>query len=401
MKLEIKATPVLNELAKSTKRFVLSVGSSRSSKTYSMLQWIVIECVKNPGKGLYISVVRASFPSLRRTVYREFVDLLKSMELYSADKHNRTEHVIELCGNYIEFFSLSDSQKVRGAKRTHLYLNECNEVDWESAQQLFLRTEGRVFMDENPSDIWHWSFKMKDRDDVDYIHSTYKQNPFLTKETITQIESYKDVDENFYRVYALGLPGYATTTIYTHWKEYNDKDVEVFSEDGEIQPWYDSFVYGLDVGFSHIMALTKCYFKDNTIWVEEIVSQSGLTGADLIKLINDMNLDKDADMWVDSAAPSMVLDLKRAGYNAKSADKSVKEGIDLIKSKKLHINVSSVKLIDELRRYSWKTKNEQIIYEPVKLNDDLCDSMRYAIWNYYRQTKRLEDNDIDIQWIDF
>jgi phage terminase large subunit len=242
---------------------------------------------------------------------------------------------------------------------------------------------------------------MKDRDDVDYIHSTYKQNPFLTKETITQIESYKDVDENFYRVYALGLPGYATTTIYTHWKEYNDKDVEVFSEDGTPQPWYDSFVYGLDVGFSHIMALTKCYFKDNTIWVEEIVSQSGLTGADLIKLINDMNLDKDADMWVDSAAPSMVLDLKRAGYNAKSADKSVKEGIDLIKSKKLYINVSSVKLIDELRRYSWKTKNEQIIYEPVKLNDDLCDSMRYAIWNYYRQTKRLEDNDIDIQWIDF
>ncbi len=123
------------------KTLIVNQGGTRSSKTYSMLQWIVVECVKNPNKGLYISIVRASFPSLRRTVYREFVDLLKSMELYSADKHNKTEHVIELCGNYIEFFSLSDSQKVRGAKRTHLYLNECNEVDWESAQQLFLRTE--------------------------------------------------------------------------------------------------------------------------------------------------------------------------------------------------------------------------------------------------------------------
>ncbi len=74
-KLEIKATPVLGKLLKSEKRFALSVGSSRSSKTYSMLQWIVLECVKNPSKGIYISVVRASFPSLRRTVYREFVDM--------------------------------------------------------------------------------------------------------------------------------------------------------------------------------------------------------------------------------------------------------------------------------------------------------------------------------------
>ena len=63
-KIDIKGTPVLNSLLKTNKRFVLSVGSSRSSKTYSMLQWIVIECLKNPNSGIYISVVRASFPSL-------------------------------------------------------------------------------------------------------------------------------------------------------------------------------------------------------------------------------------------------------------------------------------------------------------------------------------------------
>lgn len=401
MKLQIKATKVFRELSKSDKRFTLSVGSSRSSKTFSMLQWIVVECLKRKDEGIYISVVRASFPSLRRTVYREFVDLLKELKMYDESKHNKTEHVIDVAGNYVEFFSLSDSQKVRGAKRNHIYLNECNEVDYESAQQLFLRTSEKVFMDMNPSDIWHWSFKMKDREDVNYIHSTYKDNPFLSEATIKQIESYKDADENFYRVYALGLPGFAITTIYTHWKEYKDKDVEVFSEDGEPQPFYDSFCYGLDVGYGHAMALTKAYFKDDEVWVEEVIYRSGLTSNDLITLMKDLKLNPDADMWVDAAAPAMVEDLRRAGYNALSADKSVKEGIDLIKSKKLNININSVNLITELRRYQWKTKNEQIIYEPVKIADDLCDSMRYAIWNYYRTTKRKDDYDFDFEVIDY
>lgn len=400
-KLELKATPVLGMILKTDKRFVLSVGSSRSSKTFSMMQWILLECLRNPDKNMLISVVRASFPSLRRTVYREFVDMLKMYKLYDESRHNKTEHVIHINGNSVEFFSLGDSQKVRGAKRTYLYLNEANEVPYESAQQLFLRTEERIFMDQNPSDMWHWSFKMKDREDVDYIHSTYKDNPFLTKATINQIESYKELDENFYRVYALGLPGFAITTIYTHWKEYNDRDLIVYAEDGSPQPIYDSVVWGLDVGWTHIMALTKCYIKDDCVWIEEVIAESNLTSSDLIRLMNDYGVSKEDDIWVDAAAPTMVEDLKRAGYCAKSADKSVKEGIDLIKSKRMYVNSNSTKLINEVRRYQWRTKDETIIYEPVKANDDLCDSFRYAIWNYFRKTKRIEENDIDIDFIDY
>lgn len=402
-KLNIKGTPILNRLLQTNKRFVLSVGSSRSSKTYSMLQWIVLECAKRKGEGIYISVVRKSFPSLRRTVYREFVELLKEYNLYSEDKHNKSEHVIELFGNHVEFFSLSDSQKVRGAKRNHLYLNECNEVDWESGQQLFLRTTERVFMDENPSDVWHWSMKMKDREDCEYLHSTYKDNPFLTEATVKQIESYKDVDENFYRVYALGLPGYSITTIYTHFKEYSDTELYLIDKSVPDQtkiPLFDDFCYGLDPGYNHQMALTKCYFKENKVWVEELVYMSGITSNDLIRLMRDMNIDPNKDIWVDAAAPAMVEDLKRAGYSAKSADKSVKEGIDMVKSKEVYINTNSTNLWNESRRYSWKMKGEQIVYEPVKVNDDLLDSMRYAIWNYYRTTKRFEENDIDIEIID-
>jgi len=395
----MKATGVLEKLLKTNSRFVLSVGSSRSSKTYSMMQWIILECARRRGEGIYISIVRAGFPSLRRTVYREFVDLLKELNLYNENSHNKSEHKINLFGNFIEFFSLNDSQKVRGAKRTHLYLNECNEINYEAAQQLFLRTTERVFMDQNPSDAWHWSFKMKVRTDVDYIHSTYLDNPFLTETTIKQIESYKEHDENLWRVYGLGLPGYAITTIYQNWSEWKDNDLISHSEDGEPQPVWDTFLYGLDVGYNHAMALVKVYIKDQNQWVEEVIYKSNLTSSDLIKLMKDLNIETDKDIWVDSAAPSMIEDLKRAGYMAKSADKSVKEGIDLIRSKKLYLHTNSVNLIDEIRKYQWKTKGEQIIYEPVKLYDDLMDAMRYAIWNYWRRTKRGEDYDFDIEFL--
>lgn len=395
----MKATKVLEKLLNSKKRFILSVGSSRSSKTYSMMQWIILECAKRKGEGIYISVVRAGFPSLRRTVYREFVDLLKELNLYDENLHNKSEHKINLFGNWIEFFSLNDSQKVRGAKRTHLYLNECNEIDYEAAQQLFLRTTERIFMDQNPSDAWHWSFKMKDREDVDYIHSTYLDNPFLTETTIKQIESYKNYDENLWRVYGLGQPGYAITTIYQNWSEWRDEDLISYSDDGTPQQIADTFLYGLDVGYNHAMALVKVHIKDENHWIEEVIYKTNLTSSDLIKIMKDLNIETDKDIWVDAAAPAMVEDLRRAGFMAKAADKSVKEGIDLIRSKKLYLNINSTNLIDEIRKYQWKTKGEQIIYEPIKLYDDLMDAMRYAIWNYWRKTKRSEDYDFDIEFL--
>jgi hypothetical protein len=148
------------------------------------------------------------------------------------------------------------------------------------------------------------------------------------------------------------------------------------------------------------MALTKCYFKDDIVYIEELIAMSGITSSDLIQLMRDLKINQDKDIWVDAAAPAMVEDLRRAGFNAKSADKSVKEGIDLIKSKKIYFNSNSSNLIEELKRYSWKTKGEQIVYEPVKVNDDLCDSFRYAVWNYYRTTRSLGNFDYEVFTLD-
>lgn len=379
MDLNIKGTPVLQKLLDTNKRFVLSIGSSRSSKTWSMFQWIVIYCAENKNKEKYISVVRQSFPSLRKSAYREFIIYLNQINIYSVKNHNKTENKINVFGNWVEFFSADDEQKVRGSKRDILYINEVNEINYDAAQQLFLRTTDRVFMDMNPSDIYHWSYKMKDRNDVDYIHSTYKDNTFLSKENVQQIESYKDTDENYWRVFGLGLPGSSLSTIYTHYKIVKEKDII-----------YKDFNYGLDVGYNHKMALVKNYFNDDIVYSEQIIYQSGLTTNTLIELMLELNIDKYITIWVDAAAPMMIDELNMAGFTAKPAKKSVKEGIDLIRSKKWFILNESTDLIEELKRYSWKVKNEEIIYEPVKVFDDLVDAARYGIFNHYI-TNSVED----------
>lgn len=397
---QIKGTGVLSKLLKTTKRYCLSVGSSRSSKTFSMMQWIIIYCGQNQGAGKWISVVRQSMPSLRATVYREFVQLLQQYEIYNEENHNKTGNVIELFGNYIEFFSLSDSQKVRGRSRDILYLNECNEIDYEAAQQLFLRTTDRIFLDENPSDPYHWSFKLQHLDTCDYVHSTYKDNNFLSKATIDQIESYRDTDPDMWAIYGEGKFGNMNNElIYNHQQYYNDDELYIKDEDRTI-PIYEDVIWGCDWGYTHPMALVKIYIKENQIWCEEVVHKSNITVQDLLQLMSQYGVPKDQIIYCDPAGPSGIEDLRRAGYNAVAAMNDVKPGIDLIKSTKFNISNSSTGITSELMRYKWRFNGEQKTDEPIKLFDDGLCAIRYAWYTYTKKTRRSNDYDFDFDFID-
>lgn len=369
--MEIKGTPVLNKLLQSENRFILSVGSSRSSKTFSVYQWILIYCIKNQGKGKWISMIRKSFPSLKRSLLREFIIFLDELGLYSEKKHNKSLQVIELYGCYVEFFSLDNFEKVKGSKRDVAYLNEITEIDYEPANQVFLRTTEKIIMDMNPSDTYHWVWSMKGRDNVDYVHSTYKDNPFLEKDVVLQIESYKELDENYWRIYGLGLPGISETTIYNKWNTYKDYElanVEIINE-----------CYGLDIGYNHKTALIKLTETNDSLYFKQIIYSGKLTTGDLLDLIVSKEITD--HIYCDSARPDIIEDLRRRKLLAKGADKSVKEGILYVKSKKIYIHEDSDNLIDELKHYRWKSAGEVILDEPVKVNDDAVDAMRYAAYS--------------------
>lgn len=178
-------------------------GGTRSGKTYSILQWIIETCCQY--SGMTISICRNEFSTLKPTAMRDFFEILENEGMYEEVSHNKTDKTYWLNGNLIEFFGLDQAQKVKGRKRHILYINEANEIEEEAYRQLTLRTTGKIILDYNPNMHVHWIYdKVLTRNDVGYIQTTYKDNPFLLPDQIAELERYKTTDYDYFRVYGLG-----------------------------------------------------------------------------------------------------------------------------------------------------------------------------------------------------
>jgi phage terminase large subunit len=377
MELQIKHTNVFSRNLKAYEnnwRYIINCGGSRSSKSYSLMQLFIYICITEPGTS--ISIVRKSFPSLRDSALRDFKELMSDYGMYDVNKHNKTEQRYEFDNkSSINFFSVDDSKKVKGRKRDICYCNEINELTYDDFQQLALRTSKCLFLDFNP-DTDHFIYELMKRDNAITIKSTYKDNIFLGKEIVDEIENLINVDHNYYLIYALGEKPIPNTKIYTHFKEY-DNDVIL-----------DDWCYGLDFGYNHPSALVKVGQYDEDIYVEELLYMNKLTSADLIKEMNKLNIDKRKIIWADYARPEIIEDIKRAGYNVKEANKAVADGIMSVKMSNIYLHKESINAWREYKSYFWKTNKDIILDEPVKINDDIMDAMRYAIHSMDRRDKK-------------
>jgi phage terminase large subunit len=364
---KIQVSKVFDILQKSDKRITVMQGGSRSGKTYNIMIWLIVHLLQTQGKTL--SIVRQSLPSIKGSVLRDFIEILLKLGIYSEADHNKTEQTYSLNNNLIEFVSVDQPQKIRGRRRNMLFINEANELSYEAWIQLTMRTEEKIILDYNPSDEYSWIYdQVIPRPDADFYITTYKDNPFLPKDLINEIERLKDADANYWQVYGLGQKGNQLNTIYTHWLMC-DK-----IPDGET-------VYGLDFGYNNPSAMVKVVFNDGSAFVEEILYETKLTTNDLAEKILSMNISPYDEIFCDNAEPKTIEELCRCGLNAKPANKDVTEGIKKVKSTPLNVLSSSTNLIKELRNYKWKTdKNNKKLDEPVKFNDHLTDAMRYAIY---------------------
>jgi len=376
--LDIEATPVFeqNYSAWNNPEFktIINQGGSRSSKTYSIVQVLIIIALTKPNT--QISIVRKSFPSLRGSVMRDWKEIMHALDVYEDKNHQKTEYIYNFPnGSTIEFFSLDDAQKVRGRKRDILYCNEANEIDLESWVQLKMRTTGKVFIDYNPSELEHWAYELINQPDSILIKSTYKDNPFLSKEQIKYIEDLIKVDEGYYKVYALGERMAPQALVYTHFVKYDNLPLESEIMDRS---------YGIDIGFNHYTAFIEVVFAtDNRLYIRELFYEAGKTAEDIVNLVSQSNYDRTKMIYVDSARPDIIESLRRKGIRASLSDKRVKEGIDFIKSKQVLIYINSENLWRESKMYSWGEKKDGTITdEIVKKWDDGLDAMRYAAFTH-------------------
>lgn len=366
--MDLKSTIVFernyNALYNNEARFIINEGGSRSSKTYSLCQLIMVYCLQNPNK--VVSIIRKTFPALRATAMRDFLEVLKEAGIYDKASHNMSEHIYSFPnGSIVEFFSVDDEQKIRGRKRSIAWCNEANELFYDDFTQLNMRTEDKLIFDYNPSDSTSWLYELP-KDESILIKSTYKDNPFLPDSIKRQIEDLKRTDEALYQIYALGEHAISKSNIYSNWTFLPHRPAR-----------FTQFVYGLDFGYNHPTALMRVYWHEKDIFIEPVIYESYLTTTNLIDRMASLDIEKETEIIADYARPEIIAEMNNAGYNVLNANKVVKKGIDNVKTFGVFA-IDDKHLEKEYQNYKWKKIGDTITDEPVKLFDDAMDAVRYA-----------------------
>ncbi|QDP61379.1 MAG: putative terminase large subunit [Prokaryotic dsDNA virus sp.] len=370
--MKIKTNVVFEHLSKSNAKIIVEQGGTRSGKTYNILLWLLLNyCSQNNNKT--ITVVRKTFPAVRGTVMRDFFEILKNNNIYYEELHLKTTHEYFINTNRIEFISLDQPTKIRGRKRDVLFINECNELNFEDWQQLIFRTTEKIIIDYNPSDEFHWIYdKVLTRDDVEFFKTTYKDNPFLEDVVVKEIERLQNIDDNYWRVYGLGERGQNRSLIFN------------FNTIKEIPPTAKLISKGLDFGYTNDpTALVETYTEGDNMYINELLYRTGMTNQDIAREFSKLNLDRRDEIWADSAEPKSIEEIYRLGFNIKPTAKgSVNIGIDIIRRYKLYVTERSINLIKELRNYKYiEDKNGQLTNKPIDAFNHATDAARYSVVN--------------------
>lgn len=350
-------------------------GGTRSGKTYSICLALIQLCWENRDSGSTISICRKTFPALRASVMRDFIEILQNENIYSEVNHNLSQAQYNLFGNLIEFLSIDQPQKIRGRKRDIVFINEANELAFEDFQQLIMRTSYKVILDYNPSDEYHWIYdKVLTRDDCSFFKTTYLDNPFLPQTLIEEIERLRETDEYYWTVYGLGERG-ASKEIIFRTQEYS-----VLPDGAKL------VAYGLDWGFTNDpTALVEVHIQDNNLYIKELIHATGLTNSEIGNQMKELGIPRHAEIVADSAEPKSIFELNRMGFNVKPSKKgqdSVRVSIDLMRRHHIFIHEDSVNAKKEFRNYKWKkNKADQVLNVPVDAFDHSVDAARYVCLN--------------------
>lgn len=386
-----KCTTVFEKNYGNKSPVIINVGSVRSSKSYSIRQCIIAYALQFAG--LKIGIGRKIAATLQSSVTREFIKALQDFGVYNSANYNKIERYYQFDfgdGNpnksEIFFFGLDDESKLKSTEFNLLWLEEA--TDFTADDFSFLKTrmsakkpegwkQNQIIMSLNPGDARGWiKTWLMPQEGVQVIHSTYKDNPFLPNDYIKGLESLKDTNPMKYKMLVLGEWGVSQGIIFDKWTLYDDEPQGL-----------DGVIYGLDFGFNHATALVQCSFKDNEVYLKELLYKRHITNRELIELMQaNPYIKTDISMIADSAEPDRIRDIFDAGFNCLPIEKTtILQSIDTVKKYKIFIHKDSKNLQEEFNNYEWK-KNLAGEYldnvEPNKQHDDGIAAVRYAVQYY-------------------
>ena len=364
-------TTAINKIIALKKRVKIIQGGTSAGKTFGILPVLISKAANKPL--LEISVVAESIPHLRRGALKDFLTIMKSTNRYFDKRFNKSLLRYEFGnGSYIEFFSADDSSKLRGARRDILYINECNNIEFESYNELAIRTKREVFLDFNPANEFWVHTELKDEPDTDFLILTYKDNEALDKRIVREIEKNRlkattsTYWANWWRVYGEGLVGMLEGVVFSNWQQ-----IDILPPEARL------LGYGLDFGYSNDpTSIIEVYNYNWQRILNEVCYQTGLINSDIAN-----KLQKNVIAYADSSEPKSIEEIRRTGQQIKGVTKgadSINFGIQIMLSQKYLVTKQSTNLIKELRAYCWdKDKTGKTLNKPQGKNDHAIDAVRY------------------------
>jgi len=346
-------------------------GGTSAGKTFGILPILIQIAITH--KLYEISVVSESVPHLRKGALKDFLKIMKATKRYIDSNYNRTYMTYTFVnGSYIEFFSADQEDKVRGPRRNVLYVNECNNISFETYHQLAIRTSDSIWLDFNPSNEFWCYTELNDDEDVEWLTLTYKDNEALSLSIVKEIEKAKEKAktskywENWWNVYGLGLLGSLEGVIFNNYSIIDNIPIEAKKVGS-----------GLDFGYTNDpTALIDVYEYNGKRILDQVCFRNGMVNSDIARECTPNII-----VYADSAEPKSIEEIKRLGVLIKGVTKgadSISFGIQIMQAQDYLITSRSVDLIKEFRQYCWDTdKTGKKMNKPIDKFNHGIDAVRY------------------------
>ena len=366
----------LKPLFINSKRYLVAQGGMRAAKTYSILMLIISWCQTNADK--IATVASMSYPHLSRGAIRDFQAIMKAADIWEPERWNQSSKIYTFGnGTILEFISV-DNMSAHGPARDLLFVNEANDMDFQTFQNLAFRTTGKVIIDYNPThEFWAHQLIKDEKGNADFIILTYKDNEALAPSIRKAIESRKpkqgEEPSNWWVVYGLGQVGSLEGNVYSGWRKATEDDYKNAK----------LIRYGLDFGFSNDeTALVAIWRKESgELIAQELIYKTNILGSQYGDELRRAGVDPTVLIVADAARPEIIAEIKAQGFRIVGADKnagSVLRGIDRVKQEQIIYDGKDIER--EYLSYAWRTKRSgEVLDEPQDGQDHAVDSIRYAV----------------------
>ncbi len=370
------------------RRYIIHQGGTGSGKTYSILQYLIDYAIHN--QGAVISVTAKTMPHLARGALRDFRRILSNNRWKDKFTENKTDCTFTVGESVIEFFPADDEGKMRGSRRDILFINECNLIDYETFQQLDVRTRRRTLLDFNPVQrFWVHDSLLPSlgQEDYTFAKTTFKDNKFLSPAEKRNIERRRG-NARWWKVYGEGETGETQGLVFSNWEivPAQPSGYTATLTGSPLKTYLPGTLlgYGVDFGYTHSpTAIVQVNEFNGELFVHEWFYKTGTHNEELLKFVCT-NIDVRRTAVADSASPQNIDYLVRNGwyrlYPAKKGEGSVDFGLNLLLERRINVTAESLNLIQELKQYMWETDvNGKSTGRPLKDHDHAIDAIRYLI----------------------